>query len=188
MLSLALVSPASAQENFPKSFPLARTEKENRPTLSFAIEQPFQLDFGRGSGWGGLDTVSIDADGNVSLSRTGMELQGKVRVQYVETASLRLSSSSLKNIGKAIHDCGLLQMQRAYHADVLDGRQWIFWLRQGSGEKSIYFNNHFPAGILRFAKILDKELDAAGFKNTQWKRMERGQIAEAAKALWKSVE
>ena len=49
-----------------------RVETDDRPTFTIDRTQPFQLEFGRGSGRAGLDTVKIDQTGRVlSAVKTG---------------------------------------------------------------------------------------------------------------------
>ena len=81
----------------------------------------------------------------------------------------------------ALHDNRLMALGRAYHADVDDGTQWVFWVRQGNSEKAIYFNNNFPQPITRFAEQLDAILSTGGLSEAAWERIPDG---EYDKDVW----
>ncbi len=53
----------------PWGWPLARVERDGRPAMTFDPTQPFRLEFGRGSGMCGLDTVLLEPSGQVTLYR-----------------------------------------------------------------------------------------------------------------------
>jgi hypothetical protein len=176
-----------------RSFPLTKTQPDPSLAFSFAASKPFHLEFGRGSGRDGLDTITFDETGRTVLHRSQFEYRyhlryGKMISPFWERAEVKLSEESVQRLSKAILELSLPQMARAYHAGVFDGTQWIFWLRQGGREKSIYFNNHFPAAIQAFADLLDAELNRAGVENARWQRVPRAQERSHDRAIWKSIE
>jgi hypothetical protein len=168
----------------PRSFPLTKTEPDRGPKLPFSAAQPFHLELGRGSGRHGLDTIAVDQTGDTVLFRRRLDAAYGV---VWETAKLNLSQAAIHRILSGMLQLGLLEMARAYHADVWDGEQWIFWVKQGGKQKSIYFNNHFPNAIQSFAGLLDSELQKADIKNAKWLKVPRKEDRRHEKEIWQSI-
>src|SRR4051794_34102243 len=61
--------PASTSAQ-PRSFPLTRSQPGSGSAFSFVPSRPYNLDFGRGSGLDGLETVSLDAKGDAVVHRS----------------------------------------------------------------------------------------------------------------------
>ena len=162
------------------SFPLSRFEKDVRPPFKLELKKPFQIEFGRGSGWHGLETIKLGNDGRVEVYRRDPDH----RDSWVR-ADLTTSQNSLAEVVKAVDDCHLLSLHKGYHANVADGTQWVLWFKQGQNEKSIYFNNHFPAEIQSFAKLLDAVLSREGLDKATWQNS-AGRQHE--KELWESIK
>lgn len=160
-----------------------RVEQDDRPVFRIDPAQPFRLELGRGSGWDGLDTTRIDQDGKVVLYRSR---RPEAEPQW-ETAALRLRPESLTEVLKAVESNGLMSLHRAYHSDVRDGTQWVFWVRQGGQEKSVYFNNRFPRSATRFAQQLDGVLDRAGLGTAAWQPVPAGESRQHERELWDSI-
>ena len=78
-------------------------------------------------------------------------------------------------------------MARSFHANMYDGAQWVFWLRQGGRSKSISFNNHFPPPIRKFAAVLDEELIRCGAGSAKWSNVPRSAYRNHEKALRESI-
>ena len=151
--------------------------------------QPCQIVFGRGSGWHGLDTVKIVADGTVTLYRERYDNLPNARKQFWETASLKLSAESISQIVAAVNESGVLGLDREYHdAGVRDGTQWVFWAQQAGMEKSTYFDNKFPKRIRSFAEALDSILAKNGLAAVEWQRVPDGKVREHEKELWDSIK
>ena len=176
------------ENDLPESGALARVDKETKALMRFRINEPFNISLGRGSGFYGLSTVSIDPQGRVVVYRWREKYEDKKRSSFWETAVLTLSRPSIIAIGKAVQEMKLLQMEHRYHADIQDGTQWVFLLRQGQEMKSTYFNNYFPEAILRFAEFLDHQLNVAGLQTVQWVRVENSQAAGHDRELWESIQ
>ena len=170
-----------------ENFPLSKSEPDTRPAMHFDANKPFRLEFGRGSGWHGLDTIVLDEKGTVVLHRLQMEEKGTVIHHYWETTTLLLDPGMTRQIATLIQDLRILDMKRAYHADVHDGTQWVFWLVQGGQEKSVYFNNHFPKAIQDFAVTLDSHLRSAGVDKNKWIRVPDEESRQHEKAIWKGI-
>ena len=76
----------------------------------------------------------------------------------------------------------------AYHAEVHDGTQWVLWIKQADQEKSIYFNNHFPDEIVRFAEQLDAVLSECDLENMNWKTVPATESRQHERELWEAVK
>jgi hypothetical protein len=166
----------------PHFYPVFGAERNAPQIWQFDPAQAFHLEFGRGSGMDGLDTVVADQSGRAVLHRRNEDSR------KWETAELTLAPKSIQRIAKAVVDLDLIAMNCTYHANVNDGTQWVFWLQQGGKAKSIYFDNRFLASIKKFAAILDEELDRAGKGKATWKEVPKSMAREYEKALWKSIE
>ena len=166
------------------NFPLSSSKADDRPRMSFDPQEPYRLEFGRGSGWHGLDTVAIE-DGKVVLHR--LKEDGKETYVWL-TGTLPISIDATERIAKTIRRLNLLKMDRSYHAEVNDGTQWIFRLSQDGQEKSIYFDNHFPRAIQDFAVSLDKELAKAGIDEIKWSQVPKAEVRDHEKDLWESIK
>lgn len=171
-----------------RNYQLASIDTDTNPVMEFDPSRPYQLKFGRGSGWDGLDTVAIDENGDVVLHRLQEEQDGDVIRQSWQTAGMTIDDKTAQRIAELILECGLLKLNRAYHADVEDGSQWVFWLVQGEGEKRIYCDNFFPRPVQDFAVELDSELEQAGADAVKWKPVPAEWERDHEKGLWESVE
>jgi len=154
--------------------------------MVFDASKPYRLEFGRGSGRYGLDTIVLDEEGRITQHR-----QKEVPTEdgiycYWQTRSFSIPSDTVKQVAALIEDLRIIEMKRAYHADVVDGMQWIFWLVQGGQEKSVYFNNHFPKAIQDFAVALDAQLRNAGIAKIKWTRVPDDESRQHEKAIWNS--
>jgi hypothetical protein len=163
-----------------------RVEKDDRPAFAIDPEQAFRLEFGRGSGMRGLETVRITQDGRVALYR---HQRSQPQQGGWESASLQLASGALAEVLKAVEANGLMALGRAYHdPDVADGTQWVFWVKQGEREKSVYFNNNFPRPITRFAEQLDSILSEAGLDEVAWQTVPDREAGLHHRELWNSIK
>jgi len=170
------------------SFPLSSFTKDNLPRFNFDETKPFRLEFGRGSGWHGLNTIAISESGHVVLHRLKEEEKAGSFLLFWETTTFPLESESIEEIASLIRDSEVAQMHRKYYAEVADGTQWILWLQQGSQSKSIYFNNHFPEQIQRFAIRLDMILDISKMDKLVWSRVPKEQSRRHEKEIWNSIK
>jgi hypothetical protein len=155
------------------------------PAFRIDPTQPFRIEFGRGSGLFGLNTIRIEQDGSVVLHREKGQITGP---NDWETATLTLPPDQLKEVLKAVESTGVMGLDRAYHdAKIHDGTQWVFWVRQGEREKSVYFNNKFPAAIRRFAEQLDGILIQAGAGGVAWQPVPAADARKHERELWGSI-
>src|SRR3984957_17019307 len=109
--------------------------RNDSPAFTIDRSQPFWLEFGRGSGWHGLDTVKLDQTGRVVLHRMKSERKEDVNVLSSEAANLELSPEALAEVLKAIASNGLMGLHKEYHENIYDGTQWVLWIKQGEREK-----------------------------------------------------
>lgn len=169
-------------EEQPRSFPLAEKVSDSKTGWEIQPEQPFHLEFGRGSGREGLDLVTVNGTGQTTMFRINYGLS------RWETAQMRLSTNTLNQIVKAINRLKITGMAKAYHAKVYDGTQWVFWLKQGKQEKAIYFNNHFPGEIQEFANILTHSLESENVKKVTWSAIPKNKWREHETGIWQSIK
>jgi hypothetical protein len=117
--------------------------------------KPFELHFGRGSGWRGLDTVQIKTNGDVILYRQVRNLSQR----EWQTATLTISKSDHKAICDALITNQVLNLHNQVATNVSDGIQWILLATQSGHTKAVYFDNLFPPPITNFARTIDLFLD-----------------------------
>jgi ABC-type amino acid transport substrate-binding protein len=154
---------------------------DRRPVLQFDHTAPFRLELGRGSGWQGLETVAVNEKGEVLLYKMAQN-------DRWQTAKMSLPVEALAFLAKSVADLKILAMGRMYSVTgVADGTQWVFWLKQGEHEKSIYFNNHFPEAIQDFAVFLDELLAKNELGKATWTDVPAGEERKHEKAIWASV-
>jgi hypothetical protein len=139
------------------------------------------VDLGRGSGMDGLATVAITSDGQVTRHRLKDIQKG-----HWQKATATFDRATINRLLVAIESNKLMEMAAQYHADVQDGTQWILWIRQGQSSKAIYFNNHFPEGVRKFAKALDEEIKRVAIPESKWEIDPHPRSQE--KALWESIK
>jgi hypothetical protein len=163
-------------------------ERDDRPAFTIDPTQPFWLEFGRGSGWHGLDIVKIDQTGRAVLQRMNSEHRNDAAVLPWEVATLRLSREALAEVLKAVESNGLTGLHKGYHQDIADGTQWVLWIKQGEREKSVYFNNSFPPAITGFAAQLDAILVRAGLDKVTWEPVPEQEARQHERELWDSIK
>jgi hypothetical protein len=150
--------------------------------------EPFEIDLGRGSGWHGLNTVTIDQDGKAILYRLARGM-GPFGGSYLcfETGMLQLPDESVVEVLAAVKHSGVLALNREYcRSNIADGTQWIFRVRQGDGERVVYCDNSFPRPMERFAEELDAILAENGLSGVTWHRVPRDSN-DHEKGLWASI-
>jgi hypothetical protein len=157
-------------------------EPDTRPSFVLVASQPFVIEFGRGSGMNGLDVVRVDETGAVRLDRIAAG-------QNIVSASLTLPAADTAKLVGVVNDERITSMGSAYHDPrVHDGSQWVLWVRQGTSEKSIYFNNSFPDEITAFAATMDAMLESAGVGAATWTPVAKQEGADRQAALWARIE
>jgi hypothetical protein len=166
----------------------ARLYFATAPAPNIDHTQPFWLEFGRGSGWHGLETIKIDQTGRVVLHRIKSKQPDNATFNSCEVATLRLSPEALAEVHKAVESNGLMELDEAYHQHVVDGAQWVLWIRHGELEKAVYFNNSFPPAIKAFAQQLDAILGRAGLDKVAWQPVPQWQSRQHERELWRSIE
>ena len=163
-------------------------EKDDRPPFTIDRTQPFRLEFGRGSGWHGLNTIKIDRTGRAVLHRQKAEYRKDVTVTSWEFATLQLSPEALAEVLQAVESNNLMRLHKAYHEDIADGTQWVLWIKQGEQEKSVYFDNSFPRAITDFAEQLDAILTRDGSDKVTWQPVPERESGQHDRDLWDSIK
>ncbi len=114
-------------------------------------DETFELQFGRGSGWHGLDVLRITSDGKAVY-----EYQTDLGIW--ERKRFALDAEVLADLRGAIGTLNPWEMDREYHANVCDGMQRVLLIRVEGKSKLIYFNSQFPDGIKKFAGFVDRNI------------------------------
>jgi hypothetical protein len=153
----------------------------SEPTIRIDPSADWRIEFGRGSGMEGLDTVKIASDGSVILHR----FKHRGPPEW-ETTSLALPPDALARVLESVAENRLLGMSREHHANIHDGTQWVFWFRQNEAERSVYFDNKFPRAIKRFAADLDRVLQEHALDAAVWQPVQ-GPARQHDRQLWKSI-
>ncbi len=194
------LDPLHHLETAPRPFPsyvAMSTTEDDRREFDLDPELPFQVEFGQGSGWHGLDTVKIASDGSVTLHRSQMVpvkpwpiffWMQEDSYSYWQTATMKLDAQAMDGLRKLVHDQGLLKLKKSYSASVCDGTQWVLWIKQGDHEKAVYFNNQFPDEIIAFAKSLDELLVDNGMHEVRWYKVRNVNQRQHEQSLWNSIE
>ncbi|AMV27946.1 hypothetical protein VT84_26315 [Gemmata sp. SH-PL17] len=156
-----------------------------QPAPRLDPSKPWQIEFGRGSGLEGLDTIKLNQNGKAILHRRKSELRGDVTVDSWETTTVVLSPEKVAKILDAVAENRLLELSKAYHSRMHDGTQWVLWVRQGEWEKAVYFNNRFPDSIVQFAKKLDGVLTG---EDSQWHAVPDKGARDHERDLWDSIK
>lgn len=167
---------------------LSFSKNENVNTSHIDFKKPFKIEFGRGSGWHGLDTIKIFSDGKIVIHDIYFEKEKDVTVQYCKTTSFILGSKDLKLIIDFI-ERELLSLHEHYHdPGVMDGTQWILWIKQHKKEKVIYFDNNFPDKIIQFSKYLDKIIDEKYSSTLKWEQVSEKKSRKHETDIWRSIK
>ena len=150
---------------------------DKRPVFSIQSDTSFAIEFGRGSGWHGLDTISID--------EIGMVLIHQITNSGLEKSSFTLKPSEVMDILASLRLHEIMNLDREYHDEsIADGTQWVFLVTQGDNTKTIYFNNHFPKEITDFASDLDSILHIDDRK-LHWETAGSDEVSER---LWDAIK
>ena len=141
----------------------------------------FHFEFGRGSAWKGLDTVSFGRNGVVTLFRQDPQ-------ESWQRSSLKLDADAIVRIFASVSSEGIMKMPAAYsRTGIRDGTQWILWIEQDGKSKAIYFNNDFPSGISRLAERIDAEL-ASGLAGAEWTNVPTQESRKHENPLWNIIK
>lgn len=169
----------------PMNFPASSVVKDDGPAWRIDPGKPWRMEFGRGSGWHGLDTIELDREGRVVFHRLRHNQEDVLSWQ---TATAQLPPDAVVKVLEAVESHRLLELDKEYHADVHDGTQWVLWVRQGDRQKTVYFNNHFPDAILRFAESYDEIIAGTIGPGLQWRAVPRARGRDHERPLWASIQ
>jgi hypothetical protein len=163
----------------PHNHPLASVVKDDRPVFRLDPGQPWRIEFGRGSGMQGLDTAKLDQDGRLVLHRQ--------KWNGWQTATALLPPDVVAKVLEAVEANRLLELDKEYRANVNDGEQWVLWVQQGDREKAVYFDNHFPDAIVRFAEQFDAIVSGSVGPDLRWRAVPSIQSGDHQRELWESI-
>lgn len=116
-------------------------------------DQKFEIQFGRGSGWHGLDLLRITSDGEAWF-----EYQTETDNGVWHRKRFHVGDQRLADLRDAINALNPWGMAAAYHGNVHDGTQWVLLVRVDGKSKSVYFDNNFPGRITQFAGFIDRAI------------------------------
>lgn len=136
----------------------------------------------------GLATVQVESTGRLVVYRPHAERDGNTWVQSWKTASATLPPEAVAAVLEAVEANRLGELDRAYHANVHDGTQWVLWLRQDDREKAVYFDNHFPESVVRFARWLDEIIVGSVEANMRWRWVPSGHDRDHDADLWDAIK
>jgi hypothetical protein len=172
----------------PMSYAVSIVVKDDRPAFSIDPNNAWVIEFGRGSGWQGLNTAKLDQDGHLLLHRLRMERQGNPFISGWETTTAELPSGAVAEVLESVKANRLMELDKAYHAAVCDGTQWVLWIRQGEREKAVYFDNHFPTPIVRFAERFDAIVSGSVGPALRWQAVPSARVRDHERELWESIK
>lgn len=118
---------------------------------SIPPEKKFEFQFGRGSGWHGLDLLRITSDGTSEYEF--QESQGEWRHK-----AFVIPAKQVEDLREAINRFGILDLNRHYHGGVHDGTQWCLLIKVEGESRSFYFDNNFPGPIRKLAGFVDQSV------------------------------
>lgn len=114
-------------------------------------DEEFELQFGRGSGWHGLDLLRITSDGNAVY-----EYQAERDIW--KRKSFVVNEATLVALRKTINDLNIWGMDHHDDGSTNDGTQWCLLIRIDGKSKAFYFDNHFPNRIRQLADFVDQAI------------------------------
>ena len=166
------------QDSGDGSFDLAlvSSEIDNRAVMDFKPDKPFHLEFGRGSGWHGLEVVKLNEKGLLETYEFSPDYRRGVCL---------LEPDVIREVAGWLVENNVFEMNKAYSAGVNDGSQWIIWIKQNGVEKSVYFDNYFPKAIQNFATSLDAKMKTFKMEYADWVGPREG--SDYQKAIWASI-
>lgn len=141
-----------------------------------AIDKPYFVSFGRGSGQVGLAVVTFDSAGSARILRGN------------EVCKFQISPDTIASLSKAIDQLNLLGLEKRYDGNMRDGTQWILTISTETESHTTYFDNLFPESIQQFSKLLDET-----FSDSFLRKQKRNQISPAEagaiqKRLWDAIK
>lgn len=157
-----------------------------RPPLVLNPAEPWRIELGRGSGQYGLETVKLTHDGRAVVHQMNQRREWNGVTRFWETATLTLPPEAVTRITDAVAAERLGELHRHYSSGWVDGNQWVLWVRQGNREKAVYFDNHFPEPVVRFAAAVDAELVTAGV-GLRWRKVPAWDADTHDRELWASI-
>ena len=172
-LSLGILVLAVTAASFAFSF--FRTERETLPP-----DSKFEFQFGRGSGWHGLDLLRITSNGQA-------EYEFQTTAGEWRRKTFLVPEKQIVDLREAINDLGILDLRKSYHGDVADGTQWCLLIKEEGKARSFYFDNSFPAPIQKLADFVDRTILEPFADPIEGKLVPARHHREHEKEIWASV-
>lgn len=172
-------------ENYLFNSPVTKTEPCSQPEFSIDPNIPWIIMFGRGSGMTGLNTVSINERGLVTIYWRG---DNKINESEIwNTGTTTFTTDDVKVILHSVKDLRIMGLKSIYSAGVHDGSQWLLSIQQGERQKVVYFDNHFPKSIIAFGKVIDDLLIRHKIQDISWTKVPQSQLRNHQKPLWNAL-
>jgi len=141
-----------------------------------AIEKPYSVLFGRGSGLAGLDVVSFDSSGSARILREN------------QVCTFQASPEAIISLSKAIDDLHLLTLVKRYSGSMSDGAQWILIIKTATESHTTYFDNQFPDSVRQFSKIVDEAFPESFLLKQKWTRITTKESEAIQNPLWDAIK
>jgi hypothetical protein len=138
----------------------------------------FVFTMGVGSGLNGLDVFRVDARGNaIYVFSTGDDVWWRrdFRIPPAEIAGLR----------RLLVEVDFASLERAYHANAVDGTQWCIRVELSGSAKRVYCNNYFPEAAKQLADAVGKLLPAHDGELREARRIFQSTARTFAAPLWR---
>jgi hypothetical protein len=103
------------------------------PRETLPPDETWEFQFGRGSGWHGLDLLRITSDG-----RSEFEFQTDVGAWQRKT--FVVPNEQIDALRQKINALGILDLDKTYHGNVQDGTQWCLLIKTEGKARSFYFD------------------------------------------------
>ena len=138
------------------------TERDFPSLASLASEDSLKLHVGLSHGLDRIFRLDMDQDGYVEYRFSTWNKKEDSGGQEIVTvdfykSSFKVDEDSLLVVRKALQKAEFEELEKEYHANMVDGQQLIIMVKTDSAEKSVYFNNHFPAEIKELYNTVRRE-------------------------------
>ncbi|MSU78602.1 MAG: hypothetical protein EXS16_10980 [Gemmataceae bacterium] len=144
-------------------------------------DEVFELQFGRGSGWLGLDVLRI-------VSKSEASYEYRVDGGDWHRKKFKLNDAEMASLRNAITQMNVWAMERAYsRPERADGTQWVLLVRENGKSRSVYFDNNFPEAIRNFAEFVDQKIIVPYADTLNPTVVPERHHLKHQKAIWESI-
>lgn len=139
----------------------------------------FQL--GQGSGWHGLETVKVAADGR------GLYFYAKKRDEWA-LQRFHVPAESIGALKRKIEELSIQNLAASYsRPEIADGTQWVLLIKEGPKSKRIYCSNRFPQALIDLAEYVHKQIVEPRLSETAERIVPRRHLRNYGRELWESA-